>query len=271
MTTQSKLKEVMNQSAEAAKAILLKHFGKIKTYQKKGPKDLVTIADQQSDDAVVRIIRDAFPDHAILSEEGGESKIGESEFCWVIDPLDGTTNFAHGVPFFAISIGLMKEGERFMGLVVDPTRDDWFFAQKGKGAFLNNKRIHVSKVDKLADALMVTGFPYVSRKRETHFTDIIAAVLKKVHGVSRLGAAALDLSYVAAGRYEGFWEEGLCPWDVAAGSLLVEEAGGQCGRIDRKKFLIDGNQIFATNSLIHAELMRTIKSVWRPFDPPLDQ
>ena len=265
MPTQSELKTVMFDAAEAARKVLLRHFGRIDSVETKGVADLVTLADKTSDAAVLRVIRRSFPDHAILAEESGGADEPVEGYCWVVDPLDGTTNYAHGVPIFSVSIGLLRVGEPYMGLIVDPVHDDWYFARRGGGAFLGRRRMHVSQARSLEESLLVTGFPHGCRRDLRHFTEVLEGLLMRSRGVLRLGSAALDLCWVASGRVEAFWEENLSAWDVAAGALIVEEAGGRCGRLDRKKFTVFGRQILATNGHVHREMFRTIRSTWKPW------
>lgn len=264
MPSQQLLKNTMFDAAEAARKILMKYYGKLESIEKKGGDEtnIVTIADKQSEAAVIRTIHRAFPGHAILGEEGGASGSDDAEFRWVIDPLDGTTNFAHSMPVFSISIGLQRQGETIMGLVVDPTRDEWFFARKGGGAFLNRKRIHVSKVNTVAESLIFTGFPHGRRKNIGHFMKLLGGVLMRAQSVSRIGSAAIDLCYVACGRCEAFYEESLQPWDVAAGNLIVEEAGGRVTGFGNKPSSIFDQEFVATNGLIHKELLALLKEHW---------
>jgi myo-inositol-1(or 4)-monophosphatase len=202
---------------------------------------------------VVERLRQLWPEHSILAEEGSGSERG-SEYRWYVDPLDGTTNFAHGYPVFNVTMALEKAGELIAGVIFDPTRDELFACEKGSGAFLNGRRIRVSKASKLDDSLFSTGFP--SRRRHLnvniHFYHQLAMAS---HGVRRGGAAAIDLAYVACGRLDGYWEFGLSPWDMAAGKLLVAEAGGQCTDMHGATHQLTGPHISADNGLIHAELM----------------
>lgn len=268
------IQRVMFEAAEAGCVVLRRHFGKISSVQTKSDvTDIVTIADKRSEAAILRCIRCAFPDHAILAEEsGGEARIGEAEFCWVVDPLDGTTNFAHGMPLFAVSIGLLREGKPWMGLIVDVTRDEWYRARRGAGAFLERRRpdgawtrsrLHVTPKRRLAESLLITGFPHDRRKNLRHFTDIFELTMARARGVLRLGSAALDLVAVAAGRAEGFWEEHLSPWDVAAGILLVEEAGGCATDLAGKRSDVFDRSLVVSNGAIHAEMLRTLREAWR--------
>jgi len=265
MASQRELRRVMFDAARAACKVAMRHFGRVRSIERKDDAvSLVTAADREADRAIVREIRRAFPDHAILAEESGESG-GRSEYLWVIDPIDGTTNFAHGVPIFAVSIALQRDDETVMGLVVDPTRDEWFFARRGGGASLNRRRLCVSDTKRVADVLAATGFPHARRENVEHLLRIVGAGLMKAHGVIRLGAAALDLCYVAAGRVDAFWEERLSPWDVAAGVLIVEEAGGRCTGFDGKRSTIHDASVLASNGHVHRGLLRVIRDNWAPW------
>jgi len=219
----------------------------------KGAADLVTEVDLAAEKAVIAILSRAFPDHRIVGEESGPCA-GESDYIWWIDPIDGTTNFVHGYPFYSVSVALEYRGEIIVGVVYDPTRNELFQAVKGRGTSLNGTSITVSAVEILNDSLLATGFPYDRGKREEAL-DNAARLLKLVQGVRRDGSAALDLAYVAAGRLDGFWEFGLKPWDTAAGRLLVEEAGGKTSDFQGDIFDIQGGAVIAANSCIHAELL----------------
>jgi myo-inositol-1(or 4)-monophosphatase len=253
--------------AAAAKAcdILREHLGKI-DIEKKGAVDLVTQADRLSEAAVIEQIRAAFPDHAILAEESGASCDNVREgFCWVIDPLDGTTNYAHAIPMFSVSIGVLHDGIPFTGLIVEVMRDDWFFAQRGQGATLNGKPIHVSDTAVLEDALIMTGFPHDRRKNVRHFMDILEVFLDESRGVLRLGSAAIDLAYVACGRAEAFYEEHLSPWDIAAGTLIVQEAGGKVTGLQDADADLFGDSILSSNTAIHPAMQDVFKRIWKPW------
>jgi myo-inositol-1(or 4)-monophosphatase len=247
------------ETAREAGQILLERFGRKITITKKGDINLVTEADLASEKLIIERIRSHYPKHAILAEESGASALnGESEWKWIIDPLDGTTNYAHGYPCFCVTVALEHKGEIIVGVTFDPTRDELFAAEKGNGATLNGRQIRVSATESLSDALLVTGFPYDARERENfarHFTDFTY----KSRGIRRDGSAAIDMAYVACGRFDGFWEEGLHAWDVAAGVLLIEEAGGRVSYYDDSKFSIYKPPICANNKLIHAEMLEVLK------------
>lgn len=248
------------ETARDAGRVLLEKFGRIESVTKKGDINLVTEADLASEALIVERIRSHFPRHAILAEEAGNAVVtGEAGgHKWIIDPLDGTTNYAHGYPCFCVTIALEHQGEVVLGVTFDPTRDELFTAEKGRGATLNGKPIRVSRTDELGNALLVTGFPYDIKHRE-QFARHLTEFLLTSRGVRRDGSAAIDLAYVACGRFDGFWEEGLNPWDVAAGKLLIEEAGGTVSYYDGSPFSIYTPPIVASNGTIHAEMLNVLR------------
>jgi len=220
--------------------------------------DYVTEVDRAAEAAIIDTIREAYPKHAILAEESGSS--GDSEYQWIIDPLDGTTNFIHGFPQYAVSIGLAHKGVMNQAVVYDPTRNELFTAGKGAGAYLNDKRIRVSKRAKLAEALIGTGFPYRMFDHADAYTAIFRELTQKTAGLRRPGAASIDLAYVACGRTDGFWEFGLSPWDIAAGTLLVSEAGGLVSDLaGESNYLATGN-IVAGTPKIFGQLLQIVQS-----------
>lgn len=248
------------ETARDAGRLLLEKFGRTLAVTKKGDINLVTEADLASEALIVERIRSHFPKHAILAEESGEAVIdGHSELKWIIDPLDGTTNFAHGYPCFCVTIALEHNGEVVVGVTYDPTRDELFSAERGRGASLNNKPIRVSGCEELSEALLVTGFPYDIKRRED-FARHLTQFLLNSRGVRRDGSAAIDMAYVACGRFDGFWEEGLNAWDMAAGVLLIEEAGGQVSNYDGTRFNIYSPPILASNGLIHLQMAQILKN-----------
>jgi len=220
--------------------------------------DFVTEVDRAAEVAVIEELRRTYPDHGILAEESGASQIAKSEYCWIIDPLDGTTNFIHGVPQYCVSIGLQHRDVITQGVVFDPVKNELFAATRGAGAYLNDRRIRVSKRDKLADCLIGTGFPF----RDGAGLDAYLAMFKSVTlasaGIRRPGAAALDLAYVAAGRFDGFWEIGLSPWDIAAGSLLVLEAGGLIGNLRGEAGYLESGEVVASTAKVFPQLLRCL-------------
>ena len=247
------------QTARDAGQLLLEKFGRKLNISMKGDINLVTEADLASEALIIERIKSYYPKHSILAEESGNAvTIGDSTWKWIIDPLDGTTNFAHGYPCFCVTLALEHEGKIVIGVTFDPTRNELFAAEKGQGATLNNKPVRVSETEKLGDALLVTGFPYNFKQKENfarHLTDF----LLNSRGVRRDGSAAIDMAYVACGRFDGFWEEGLNPWDVAAGVLMVEEAGGRVSYYDGAPFSVYHPPICASNGLIHNQMLQILK------------
>jgi myo-inositol-1(or 4)-monophosphatase len=226
------------------------------TVRAKGANDFVSEVDQEAERAIVETLRGAYPAHAILAEEGGAT--GRSEYVWIVDPLDGTTNFLHGFPQYAVSIALMHRGVLTQAVVYDPNRNDLFTASRGRGAFLNDHRLRVSKRARVSDALIGTGFPFRQFKHVDTYLAILREVMQKAPGVRRAGAAALDLAYVAAGRLDGFWEFGLAPWDIAAGALLVIEAGGLVGDLEGNDGYMDSGNLIAGTPKVFAQMVQMI-------------
>ena len=256
--------------AREAGNLLANLFEKRIGFELKGEYDLVTAADRASEKLVIERLRTHFPAHSILAEEGGGHESG-GEFRWYVDPLDGTTNFAHGYPMFNVTLALEQAGELVAGVIYEPIRQEMFAAEIGGGAYLNNRRIHVSQAERLTDSLLITGFPSFKRHKSVnvHFFHQMAML---THGVRRSGSAALDLAYVAAGRVEGFWEFGLKPWDMAAGILLVEEAGGRCSDMKGEPRSVQGPHLVATNQRIHDETVGLFGEVFAgQYRVPLQQ
>jgi len=257
--------------ARDAGALLRGYFERRVRVEYKGDVDLVTEADRASEAMIVAELRKLFPDHGVVAEEGG-GYAGSSGYRWYIDPLDGTTNFAHSFPMFAVSMGLEKDGEMVAGVIYDPTRDELFAAAKGAGASMNGEPIRVSNIARLEEALIATGFP--SRKRHVnpniHFYH---QMNMRTHGVRRPGAAAIDLAYVACGRLESFWEFHLHPWDIAAGKLLVAEAGGCVTEISGQPHRMDSPSVLASNGLLHDQMLAAFEEIfaekYRAELPPL--
>jgi myo-inositol-1(or 4)-monophosphatase len=243
----------------AAGEVLKHYMNREKSVELKGRANLVTIADKESESLIIELIRKRYPHHAILAEESGASgAIDAVEGKWIIDPLDGTTNFAHQYPFFSVSIGFEQAGEVLCGAVFDPWRDEMFSAARGLGSFMNGTRIQVSDVEELRSALIMTGFPYGFRDKLRQVMSYFEAFLIESQAVRRGGSAALDLCYAALGRVDGFWEVDLLPWDTAAGMVILEEAGGRVTNFSGRKFSAYDRQIVASNGRIHEEMLRVL-------------
>jgi len=249
----------MQEIAREAGALLMAYFGKV-VIEYKGDADLVTQADRSSEELIVGHIRKQWPGHDLIGEEGSRTETG-SDFRWYIDPLDGTTNFAHGYPVFCISLGLECKNERIAGVVYDPCRNEMFSAEKGSGASLNGRVLHVSKTARLAQSLLGTGFPSHKRHKNPNIHFYHQLTLRS-HGVRRAGSAALDLCSVACGRYDGFWEFNLNSWDTAAGVLMVTEAGGKVTNFTGEPFALESREVLATNALIHKEMQKEFAEIF---------
>jgi myo-inositol-1(or 4)-monophosphatase len=246
--------------ARAAGDILKYYSAREKQVEYKGRANLVTIADKKSEELIIAGIRDHYPEHSILAEESGKSEQAGAAVRWIIDPLDGTTNFAHGYPFYCVSIGVEEQGEITCGVVYDPVRDEMFSASRGHGAFCNGERLQVSDVDQLSHALLVTGFPYNFRDRLTEVIGQFEAFLVEAQAVRRGGSAAMDLCYLAAGRFDGFWELELQPWDTAAGGIIATEAGAQITDFSGRPFSVYMKEILASNTRLHGEMLRALSA-----------
>ncbi len=244
--------------AREAGQVLLAHRGA--AFELKGAFDLVTAADRASEELVVKRLKQRFPNHGIVAEEGGHAEM-HSEFRWYVDPLDGTTNFAHGFPMWNVTLAIARNEEIIAGVIFDPLNDELFTAERGAGARLNGAPIHVSRAHTLNESLLATGFPSRRRHRDIniHFYYQVAML---THGVRRGGSAALDLAYTACGRLDGFWEFGLNPWDMAAGTLLVEEAGGKVSGMKREPLDLYGDHVLADNGLIHDETLELFTEIF---------
>jgi len=250
------------QTAREAGAILVDRLGRALQVSNKGDIDLVTEADLASEKLIIERIKSHYPRHAILAEESGDTAglplvSGNSEWKWIIDPLDGTTNYAHGYPCFCVSIALERAGKIEVGVIYDPMRDEMFAAERGQGATLNERRLRVSTVDDLNSAMLCTGFPYNVRERPNFARDF-ANFTMAAQAVRRDGSAAIDLAYLACGRFDGFWEDGLNAWDVAAGVLLIEEAGGRVTDFTDGKLDIYTPRVLASNGLIHNQMIQVL-------------
>ncbi len=240
--------DIINRSSERLDLLTVRH---------KSLNDLVSEVDKAAEDSIIDTLNESFPDHAILAEESGKS--GDSDYLWIIDPLDGTTNFLHGLPIYCVSIALKYKNSMLVAVVYDPTRNDLFVAAKGEGAYLNERRIRVSRRDKLIDGLIGTGFPFKMFDHNAAYLAMLRDIMKNSAGVRRPGAAALDLASVAAGRLDGFWEIGLSAWDMAAGSLLIKEAGGLIGDLEGESNYLENGRIVAANPKIFSQLLQIIK------------
>jgi myo-inositol-1(or 4)-monophosphatase len=250
----------MSGIAREAGALLLEFFHRRVKIEYKGDADLVTEADRTSEKLILERIRKAWPSHDVIGEEGARVETG-SDYRWYVDPLDGTTNFAHGFPVFCVSLGLAFQGKRKAAVVYDPTRDELFAAERGQGAVLNGAKIEVSKTPKLQQSLVATGFPSHKRHKNPNIYFYHQLTLRS-HGVRRAGSAALDLAYVAAGRLDGFWEFNLNAWDTAAGISIVEEAGGRVSGFRGEELAITDRDVVASNGLIHPELLREFDEIF---------
>lgn len=253
---------IATEAALAGGAVLQRYWGQLSDIQQKGrPGDLVTEADKAAEVEVLGVLRRHLPDHAILAEESGRSGTAGNPLVWAVDPLDGTTNYTHQYPFCAVSVGLLIEGVPAVGAIFDPIRADLFRAAWGLGATCNRQPIQVSETDSLADSLLVTGFAYDRRETADNNYAEFCQLTHLTRGVRRGGSAAIDLAYVACGRLDGYWERGLSPWDVAAGVILVQEAGGQVTAYDQSPFEIESGRILASNGPIHDPLSRELTQV----------
>lgn len=248
--------------ARDAGGLLLDRLGRALQVSNKGAIDLVTEADLASENLIIERIRSHYPRHAILAEESGDSETSSSnsdaEWKWIIDPLDGTTNYAHGYPCFCVSIGIERRGKLEIGVVYDPMRNEMFAAERGQGATLNERPMRVSAVEELERAMLCTGFPYDVRERPDFARDFSNFTMQ-AQAVRRDGSAALDLAYVACGRFDGFWEDGLNPWDIAAGVVLIEEAGGTVSDFQGRALDIYSPRVLASNGLVHQSMMAVIR------------
>ena len=240
--------DIINRAAENIEQLKIQH---------KTKNDLVSEVDHAAEAEIINSLQKVYPDHAFLAEESG--RIGESDYEWIIDPLDGTTNFLHGFPVYAVSIALAYKKQLQVADVYDPCRNDLYTASRGAGAYLNEKRIRVSKRDKLIDCLIGTGFPFKANADVDAYGEMFKTIALKTSGIRRPGAAALDLANVAAGRLDGFWEIGLSPWDMAAGALLIKEAGGLVGDLDGETEYLDSGKILAGNPKIFGQLLSALR------------
>ncbi|MGA7572864.1 MAG: inositol monophosphatase family protein [Terriglobales bacterium] len=250
----------MQAMAREAGGLLMGYFKQHVKIEYKGDVDLVTVADRQSEALILERIRHQFPTHDVMGEEGTRIETG-SEYQWYVDPLDGTTNFAHGFPVFCVSLAVERRGRRIAGVIYDPTRDEMFSAELGSGARLDDKKIHVSATPSLGESLVATGFPSHKRHKNPNIY-FYHQITLRTHGVRRAGSAALDLCNVASGRFDGFWEFNLNPWDTAAGVLMVEEAGGRVTDFSGGAFQIASRETLASNGLVHDALLHEFEEIF---------
>ena len=260
--------ETAKQAAKIAGEFLLQHYGKVpqEAIRKKAASDFLSFVDEKSEEIIVNVIREKYPEHAILAEEGGAEDTS-SAYRWIIDPLDGTTNYLAQVPVFSVSIALQKDDELLLGVIYEPLRDELFWAEKGKGAFLNDAQIHVSNKTQLKDSLIATGFPFKSKQFLGTYLSAFEEIFDNCMGMRRLGSAAVDLAYVAAGRFDGFWEIGLNPWDVAAGAVLIQEAGGQVSDFWLGPNFMTSNYLLSANKDIQKQLSTIVTRHFKSFKP----
>ena len=259
----SKYKQVMFEAADEAAKIQLEYFDTdIEIGRKRDYNDLVTEVDRKCESKIIEVVNNYFPDHNLLGEEGGDLE-KRSDYVWIVDPIDGTVNYAHSVPIYCVSIALEIKGEVVLGIVYSAMTREKFWAEKGKGAYLNDKKILVSETEYLIDGLLVTGFPYGSKENMDHCIDHFVNFIKMGLPVRRLGSAAMDICYLACGRFDGFWEVSLNAWDVAAGVLILNEAGGKVTDFKGNAYSIYGKQILATNGRkIHDEMIEVLAKAY---------
>jgi myo-inositol-1(or 4)-monophosphatase len=256
---------VMHSAARQAARRLVRDFGEVEQLQvsRKGPGDFVSEADRRTEQILFDELRKARPGFGFLMEESGVHEGENANERWIVDPIDGTTNFLHGIPHFAISIAAERDGELVAGVIYEPVRDELYWAERNEGAYLNRRRIRVSERSSMADALLATGIPFGNRGGNKSFISMLNAAMDNTSGVRRLGSAALDLAYVASGRYEGFWETGLSPWDIAAGIVIVREAGGMVSEIDGRGGMLHGKSILAANQRLYDPLRKMLTDAVR--------
>lgn len=253
----SDILQMVERIARQAGAVLMNGYGNVRHIRQKGVIDLVTEFDKKSEELILSFIQQEFPDHSILAEESGRHET-ISEYRWLIDPLDGTTNFAHGIPIFSVSIGLLRNNVPLVGVVYDPFRDEMFSAELGHGATLNNQPIHVSLQADLGQAVISTGFPYDVRTNPRNNLAQFAQFQLRTQAVRHLGSAALDCTWTAMGRLDGYWEFGVQPWDIGAGALVVLEAGGRITFVDGNENFLSTASILVSNGLLHEQMLQVL-------------
>ena len=252
---------IMVRAATKAGRVLARDFGEVEKLQvsRKGPADFVSISDRRSEEIIRTELQRARPDYGLLMEESGETSGRDPQHRWIVDPLDGTTNFLHGLPIFAVSIALERQGRLHAGVIYNPVTDELFTAERGGGAFLNDRRIRVAARGHMADAVVATGFPFLGRGDHGVYLRELASVMGATAGIRRCGAASLDLAWTAAGRYDAYWERGLFPWDMAAGILMVREAGGFVSDLDGRDAMFEAGAIVAGNEAMRHHLLALLK------------
>lgn len=257
----SAILNVMVQAAMKAGRSLARDFGEVQNLQVslKGPGDYVSQADKKSEEIIYAELKRARPDYSFLMEETGSIEGSDGQHRWLVDPLDGTTNFLHGIPMFAVSIALERQGQIVAGVIFNPAMDELYTAERGGGAFLNDRRLRVSGRTKLVDCIIGTGVPHLGRGDHGNYLVQLRNIMGEVSGVRRMGAAALDLAYVAAGRFDGFWEDGLHPWDIGAGIIMIREAGGYVTDLDGGQDVVESKAIVAGNEAIQRALVKALK------------
>ncbi len=268
------MNKFLNTASEAARlagALLMRYYGRVKPEEvrKKSATDFISFVDEASEKTIIDFIKKRFPQHSVLAEESGGSRERQG-FRWIIDPLDGTKNYLSNVPVFAVSIALEQDGELIAGVVYDPVNDHLYAAAKGQGAFMNGAPIRVSPAQTLAESLLATGFPFKTKHLLHSYLRVFEEIFSQSLGVRRLGSAAMDLAYVASGTFDGFWEIGLKPWDVAAGALLVREAGGRVSDFWNGPAFLDSGYILASNGFLHQQTGEIIRQTF-PFYKPVEE
>ncbi|MGQ3675932.1 inositol monophosphatase family protein [Xanthobacter sp. TB0139] len=253
---------VMTQAVRKAGRALIRDFGEVEQLQvsRKGPADFVSAADRKAEDILFTELSRARPNYSFNMEERGKVEGTDPENEWVVDPLDGTTNFLHGIPMFAISVGLVRNGMPYAGAIYNPIADELFIAERGQGAYLNDRRLRVAARQKLADCVVCCGLPHMGRGDHAQFNRELRVVQRQVAGLRRTGSAALDLAWVAAGRFDAFWERGLAPWDIAAGLTVVREAGGFSSDMSGQEKMLKTGDVLSANEVIHRDLLRLLKT-----------
>ncbi len=268
----TELLKTAKEAALSAAEVLLDNFGKIRTSDivEKRQNDFLTYVDEQSENRILTVIKQKYPTHTILAEESGSDSV-QSDYQWIIDPLDGTKNYISGVPVFSISIALKIKNDIVLGVVYDPLRRELFHAKKNQGAYLNDRQIHVSPQSHMEKCLLATGFPFKYKNYLKYYIPCFEEVFKNISGIRRMGSAAIDLAYVASGKFEGFWEIALSPWDIAAGIILIKEAGGTVSDFWGKENYIANEYFLATNGHIHKEMLTILQKHFEKYEPIREQ